>query len=105
VWEMDMNLRFTYVSPSVTRMLGYSVAEAMELNWEGILTDDSKKIVEKPFTENTRQASFSESWILEMDLKRKDGSIACVETKLSSICGSDGQPVGILGISREKSKH
>jgi PAS domain S-box-containing protein len=105
VWEMDMDLQFTYVSPSVTRILGYSIAEVMGLSWEGILTNGSKQIVEKAFTENTKPGSLSESWMLEMDLKRKDGSIACVETKLSSICDSDGQPVGILGISWEKSQH
>ena len=105
VWEMDMNLRFTYVNPSVTRILGYSVAEAMELNWEGILTNDSRRIAEKTFTENMGQGAISESWMLEMDLKRKDGSIARVGTKFSSICGSDGQPVGILGMSREKTQH
>jgi len=102
---MDMNLRFTYVNPSVTRILGYSVAEAMELNWEGILTNDSRRIAEKTFTENMGQGALSESWMLEMDLKRKDGSIARVETKFSSIYGSDGQPVGILGMSREKPQH
>ncbi len=105
VWEMDMNLRFTYVNPSVTRILGYSVTETMELSWEGILTDDSREIAGKAFPKNMEQGSLSESRILEMDLKRKDGSIARVETKLSSICGSDGQPVGTLGISREKSQH
>ncbi len=103
VWEMDMDLQFAYVSPSVTHILGYSVAEVMELSWEGILTNDSKKVVEKAFTENTKQGSLSGSWILEMDLRRKDGSIARVETKLSSIYGSDGQSVGILGVSWEKS--
>ena len=102
VWEMDINLRFTYVNPSVTRILGYSVAEAMELNWEGILTNDSRRIAEKTFTENMGQGAISESWMLEMDLKRKDGSIARVGTKFSSICGSDGQPIGIQGISWEK---
>ena len=102
VWEMDMNLRFTYVNPSVTRILGYSVTEIMELSLEGILTDDSRKIAEKAFAENMGQESPSESWILEMELRRKDGSIARVETMLSFICGSDGQPVGILGMSREK---
>ncbi len=102
VWEMDINLRFTYVNPSVTRILGYSVAEAMELNWEGILTNDSRRIAEKTFTENMGQGAISESCMLEMDLKRKDGSIARVVTKFSSICGSDGQPIGIQGISWEK---
>jgi len=91
VWEMDMDLQFTYVSPSVTHILGYSVAEVMELSWEGILTNGSKKVVEKAFIENTRQGSLSGSLILEMDLKRKDGSIARVETKFSSIYGSAGQ--------------
>ena len=50
VWEMDMNLRFTYASPSVTRILGYSVTEIMEMRLEGILTDDSRKIAEKVFS-------------------------------------------------------
>jgi PAS domain S-box-containing protein len=101
VWEMDMNQRFTYVNPSVTRILGYSVAEAMELNFEGILTNDSRRIAEKTFTENMGGGAISQS--LEMDFKRKDGSIARVGTRFFSISGSDGQPIGIQGISREKS--
>ncbi len=29
MWALDLNLKYTYVSPSVTKLLGYSVAEIM----------------------------------------------------------------------------
>ena len=30
IWTMDFNLNFTYISPSVTQVRGYTVEEAMK---------------------------------------------------------------------------
>ena len=41
VWLMDMNLRTTYISPSVTRLRGYTLDELNALPYEQQMTPDS----------------------------------------------------------------
>ncbi len=41
---MDMNLRFTYVSPSIMRMRGYTAEEAMAQTFEQVMTLESLQI-------------------------------------------------------------
>ena len=41
VWTMDLNLKPTYVSPSIRYILGYTTQEAMEMSLEQILTPSS----------------------------------------------------------------
>ena len=43
IWTADMNLNFTYISPSVTRIRGYSVQEAMAQKLTDRLTPASLK--------------------------------------------------------------
>ena len=48
IWMMSLeSLRFTYISPSIERMRGYSVDEAMALSLEETLTPDSLERVTK----------------------------------------------------------
>jgi len=67
IWTMDMNLQFTYFSPSIRR-LGYSAEEAVALSLERILTPRSLDIVQKVFIE--------EIAIEELDGKRREGAIS-----------------------------
>jgi PAS domain S-box-containing protein len=67
IWTMDMNLKFTYFSPSITR-LGYSAEEAVALSLDRIVTPDSLSIVQKVFME--------EMAVEELDVKRKEGAIS-----------------------------
>ena len=51
IWTMDMNLRYTYVNPSVTRLRGYTVEEAMKQTIEELLTPESVEIARKVLAE------------------------------------------------------
>ena len=41
IYAMDVNLKFTYVSPSVTRLTGHSVEEARAQSLDQVLTPAS----------------------------------------------------------------
>ena len=106
IWVVDMNMRPTYISPSVTKLLGYSVAEAMSKKMEEIFTPDSftlamKVLAEELDIEKTEQRDLTRSRTLELELKRKDGSTVPVEIKYSFLRGADGQPVEILAVARD----
>ena len=106
IWTVDLNMRPTYTSPSITRLLGYSVEEAMAKPMEEVFTPASfevtmKALAEELAVEKMEQKDLSRSRTLELELFRKDGSIVPVETKYSFLRDPDGQPVEILAIARD----
>jgi PAS domain S-box-containing protein len=106
IWTVDMNMRPTYISPSITHLLGYSVEEAMAKPMEAVYVPASfetamKVLTEELATENMEQKDLSRSRTLELELNRKDGSIVPVEVKFSFIREPDGRPANILAIARD----
>jgi PAS domain S-box-containing protein len=103
---LDMNFRFTYVSPSITRLTGYTVEKAEMLSIEDILTPDSLSEVLKIFEEEI-MAEVSEkndpnrSRIIEYKQYRKDKSIVWVESNCRFLRDSGEKPKGIIIISRD----
>jgi PAS domain S-box-containing protein len=109
IWVTDMNLRPIYFSPSVTRMLGYSVEEAMAGTVETRLTGASLEAATATFArvlalEQRGPGRLSGAGTLELEFKRKDGSIAWVDTTVSLLRDSSGRPVEILGVLRDVSE-
>ena len=106
IWTTDIDLKFTYISPSVTSRLGYSVEEAISLSWEELLTPSSLEAFKKAFAEiptvkNMENEGVSWSKTLELELKRRDGSIAWLEITSTFLPGADGKPVGFVGVGRD----
>jgi len=109
IWTVDMNMRPTYVSPSITHLLGYSVEEAMGQPMEEVFTPTSfeiamKALAEEMAVENMERKDLCRSRTLELELNRKDGSIVPVEINCSFLRKPDGQPIGILVIARDITK-
>lgn len=106
IWTMDMNLRYTYVSPSVEGLRGYSVKEVMAQSLEDVLTPASLEVAKRVFaevlsTEQREERRRFESRTLELELRCKDGSTVWAEVKMSFLRGQDGRPIGILGVTRD----
>lgn len=106
IWTMDMSLRFTYVSPSITRLTGHSVEDAIARSLEEVLTPASLKVAMRTFQEelameNMEEKDLLRSRTLELELNCKDGSTFWTEVKMSFLREADGQAVGILGVARE----
>lgn len=109
IWVTDMNLRPTFISPSVTRLLGYSVEEAMAGTAETRLTGASLEAATDAFARvsaprHEAQGSISEEGTLELEFRRKDGSTVWADTTVSFLGDSAGRPVEILGILRDISE-
>jgi PAS domain S-box-containing protein len=103
---IDMNLRFTYVSPSITRLRGYTVEEAMAQTLEQTMTPESLQIVAKVFEEEIKleasgTADPGRSRILELEEYRKDGSNVWIENHVSFLRDEAQKPVGIISYSHD----
>lgn len=106
IWIMNMDLRLSYVSPAVDRLRGYGVEETMSQTLEDILTPASVDVVMKVFaeekaTEDKADKDLQRSRVIEMEVKRKDGSSVWTEVKASFLRDLTGKAVGILGVTRD----
>lgn len=103
---VDMNLRPTYMSPSVTRLLGYSVEEAMTHTLEEAMTPSSVEVALKAFAEQLgktvggAQRGVTPS-ALELEFIRQDGSTVWAESTFSFLRDSEGKPVELLTLLRD----
>jgi PAS domain S-box-containing protein/putative nucleotidyltransferase with HDIG domain len=109
IWVTDMNLRPTYFSPSVTRLMGYSVQEAMAGTVETSLTPESLEAVADAFAtaltlEERKPGRASGAGTLELEFRCKDGSTVWADTTVSFLRDSAGRPVEILGVLRDISE-
>ena len=105
IWTTDMDLNYTYISPAIEKIHGWSAEEAASLTINDILTPESIEIIlrriESHIAHCAKTGNYQISDRLELELYRKDGTTIWTEISASSILGEDGKPVGILGITRD----
>ena len=106
IWIRDMNLRFTYISPSVEGLTGYSAGEAVNLSLEETYAPDSidkarAALAEEISLERKKDADPHRVCTLEMEGYCKDGSTIWTEASMRFIRDSNGRITGILGVSRD----
>jgi PAS domain S-box-containing protein/putative nucleotidyltransferase with HDIG domain len=109
MWTVDMNMRATYISPSITPLLGYSVQEAMAKSMQEIFTTASFKLATKLLKEELRRESrgqkdLARARTLELELIHKDGSSVPVEVKYTFLRDAQARPVEVLAIARDISE-
>ncbi len=108
IWTMDLNLNFTYTSPSVKLMTGYSAEEFIEMNLEQILPPASLELVNKilaeylPLATESLQSKDMEPFSIQaIEYHCKDGSTAWAEVKGSVLRDFQGRPMGLVGVTRD----
>jgi len=109
IWTTDLNLRYTYVSPSVTRMRGYSVEEVMGGTLGESLTPASLEVARKVLARElardvSRMNEPFQSRTLELEINCKDGSTVWSEITVTFLRDKHDRPVGLLGVSRDISE-
>lgn len=107
LWMMDLaTLRFTYVSPSVSRIYGATAEEKVSRSLEEVLPPQSleriaRVLEEELAAEATGTADPKRTRTVEIEEYRKDGSLIWVETVLSLQRDDRQRPVAIVGVSRD----
>ena len=106
IWTADLQLNLIYISPSVTHLLGYRPEVVIAQTLEETLGLHSfrtiMKFVEEKKRKEVRTATrYSDSQTVELELKRKDGSTAWVETGITFLYDAYGRPREIMGVMRD----
>ena len=106
IWTVGMDMRLTYVSPSVTRLLGFTVEEAMARTMQQAYTPAAFEkamqiFAEEMVIESAGHSDPTRSRMLELELFRKDGNIVPVEGHFCFLRDPTGKAIGILAIMRD----
>jgi len=109
IWVMDINSqKFTYVSPSVYKLRGYTAEEVLNQSLEDVLTSESYQyIMEKLPLKIQAFLSGDESVKMQtfrVDQVCKDGSIVPTEAVTNIMTGNAGNITGVLAVSRDITK-
>jgi PAS domain S-box-containing protein len=105
IWMMDMTFAFTFVSPSIERLQGWTPHEYLKLRLETLLAPASLVKVREEFNRQfelgRESGSFARSSTLELELLRMNGASVWSEVTASFLLGEDGKPIGVLGVTRD----
>ena len=106
IWTMDIHGHFTYVSPSVFQLRGYTAEEVMQQSVQEAFTSDSAVRIlggiQILLTQNETQ-DIPPNW--ELQQPHKDGSLVWTEVSVNIIRDEKGSPLAVLGVSRDITEH
>ncbi|MBU0990925.1 MAG: response regulator [Proteobacteria bacterium] len=106
IWTMDLDMQFTYISPSSERLLGYVAEDLLGKGAKDVLAYSSFEVAVKALADDLIQNSQGEkglhsSRVLDLKMVCKDGKNIWTEARISFIRDEDNTPLGIMGISRD----
>ena len=104
VFTMDLDFQFTYVSPSVETILGYTVETAMTMPFNRIFTPASLNLVAKAVSktrEMINSITIDRITEIELEMYRNDGTAIWTRNKFSFLKDESGTPIGITGVTSD----
>ncbi|MBN2099639.1 MAG: PAS domain S-box protein [Dehalococcoidia bacterium] len=109
IWTTDMQTNITYMSPSATRLVGFSAEELRKMTVADLLTPDSfergmQVLAERQAKESQEPGSQPDYWTIQVEMRHKDGSTVWVEETVTFLRDDDGTPIGLVGASRDVSR-
>lgn len=106
IFTLDLDWRFTYVSPSVQKITGYTAEDFLVLRPDQLLTEESLMQVMKIFQQALAASGreLTRSVLLVLENIKKDGSRYWTETTFKFLLDAEQRPVSILGVSRDLSE-
>jgi PAS domain S-box-containing protein len=104
IWTMDLQGRFTYVSPSVEKLRGYTAEEVLAQSIDEALTPESAQVAHKELSTALEQLAATgnlQTFRGELEQPCKNGSTIWTEVTTSGLRDDSGQVVGIIGVTRD----
>lgn len=104
IWTMDLEGRFTYISPSVEKLRGFTVAEIMSQPMDQALCPGSLEKAQAGLVTAITAVQNGQAippYREELEQPCKDGSTVWTEVTVSGIRNPQGRFVGLLGVTRD----
>ncbi|MFA6311390.1 MAG: ABC transporter substrate-binding protein [Sterolibacterium sp.] len=101
LWKYDLaQQRLSYISPSIERLSGYTVDEAMRQSVENSPTSPWTQAVTTAATHLMAHREETK-YAVELESRHKDGTTVWSESTMSLIHGLQGEALEVVGVSRD----
>ncbi|MEN6557213.1 MAG: PAS domain S-box protein [Thermoguttaceae bacterium] len=107
IWTMDFSGRFTYCSPSIERLSGFTAKEIMERCLTDVMPPAAAAVGQEllqSFVARINRGEQPEPVRLETELLRKNGLAISVEVNVGVMCDEKGVALGIVGVTRDETQ-
>lgn len=101
IWTTGIDLVFRYVSPSITKMMGYSPEEMVGTHVQDYCDGPTFARIAEVLALQLEQGPDRDGVVVEVPLRHKDGHELMVEVRASALTDADGVPTHIQGVSRD----
>lgn len=107
IWTLDLNTRrFTYLSPAIASLRGFSVQEGLAQTLEEVLAPASLELFRRRLEEELEQARLKpegqpQSFSLELEVWHRRGGTIWTNSRMSFLKGPQGWPGTLLGVTRD----
>ncbi len=106
IFVLDMNLNYTYISPSIKILRGYEPEEVLKQSSLKTLTPSSRDLAMRNLSEimeleKSERRDISISRTLQLEMVRKDGTTVWTEVTFSFIRDENQRLGSILGVTRD----
>lgn len=103
---LDAGLKFTYVSPSASKIIGFTPEEIKKRELSDLVTHESltklnQMLDEKVSALGSNETDFEKVYQLEVELKHKNGSITWAESSISFLKNNQNNLSGIIAVVRD----
>ena len=107
IWTSDNDYQLTYVSPSVSRLIAYEPEELYAMNWEDLVSDDSRARALRAMSARTSAAENGHNDLvsrIEIEYLRKDGTGVWCTVTTQPLLDETGRRLGLLGVVHDITK-
>jgi len=109
VWTLDLDMKTTYVSPSIEKILGFTIDERKAMPPDSLMTRDSLARAREALQtelerEKTGDIDPDRIVTIEVEYFHKNGSTVWMENSMKAIRNATGKMTGIYGVSRDITK-
>ncbi|KAF5091538.1 PAS domain S-box protein [Methanospirillum sp.] len=108
IWTCDETMHLTYISPSVTRALGFTQEQALKMKLEDFLAPESMQVFQT-FLEQGQDLlkngiPVPHKMVLELEFKTKNKPSTWAEMMISTAFDANKKFTGFVGVTRDITK-
>lgn len=101
IWQMDMELRFTYVNPAGSLLLGYTTEEWVGSSLRDHLTAEELDKIAVLLADALDESETHPGVLFETDMRHKNGEMVPVEILARFLRDGGGNIIGLQGTTRD----
>lgn len=104
IWKMDLDLRYTYVNPAITKITGYTVDEWIGTRLSHHCDEENLERIAQVVREGIAKGPAGRGAVFEAVMLKKNGEPIPVEIHGKVLSGVSGAPIGLQGVTRDISE-